>query len=75
MIEKIKEIYQSLSQIYKKSNNNLPIDKNLYIDLKSFRIESKLLFIEGIGLITNESAKEYSDINYKLIFKGKNQKK
>ena len=75
LIEKIKEIYQSLSQIYKKSNNNLPIDKNLYIDLKSFRIESKLLFIEGIGLITNESAKEYSDINYKLIFKGKKSEK
>lgn len=39
------------------------------VQLHSFKLADHMLHIEGIGILTGQSAKEYSDIDYKLIIK------
>lgn len=39
------------------------------IQLRAFKLINHILCIEGIGILTGQSAKEYSDIDYKLIIK------
>lgn len=39
------------------------------IQLRTFKLVDNILYIEGIGILTGQSAKEYSDIDYKLIIK------
>lgn len=41
-----------------------------YIDLRKIRTIDNLLFIEGVALIRGLDVENYSDIDYKLIFKG-----
>ncbi len=49
-------------------NSNL-IKDNVYIDLKYIYQKNSRLFIEGIAFIENCNAKDYKDIDYKLILK------
>lgn len=44
------------------------------IDLKIFKLVENIIYIEGVGIISGQSAKEYGDINYQLIFSGKTGK-
>lgn len=44
------------------------------IDLQDFKLVKNTLFVEGIGIITGQNAKEYSDIDYKLIIEGESGK-
>lgn len=43
--------------------------KEFIVDLKKFKLLGSVLYIEGIGIVLGQSAKEYSDINYQLIIK------
>ena len=46
--------------------------KEFIVDLKSLSYLEVVLYIEGIGIVLGQSAKEYSDINYQLIIKNSN---
>lgn len=40
------------------------------VNLKKFKLIENILYIEGIGIILGQNAKEWKDIDYKLVFKG-----
>ncbi|EEV24762.1 Acetyltransferase (isoleucine patch superfamily) protein [Actinobacillus minor 202] len=44
------------------------------LDLRNFKLVGNILYIEGVGILFGQSAKEYSDINYQLIIEGKTGK-
>lgn len=71
-IIKVHTIMENLNVESSSVLSNLPksILQNSVIDLQIFRLIENILYIEGVGIITGQSAKEYSDIDYKLIIKG-----
>ncbi|VTU06971.1 acetyltransferase [Actinobacillus porcinus] len=71
-IIKIHTIMENLNVESSSVLSNLPksILKNSVVDLQIFRLIENILYIEGVGIITGQSAREYSDIDYKLIIKG-----
>ncbi len=79
--KEINNIWNKIIIIYSALKNNdrfiFPKKANLtdkIIDLQSFKISGSILFLEGIGILQGQSAKEYGDINYQLIFKNRNNK-
>lgn len=60
----VRNIIQELCQ----THTSKAIVEGVYIDLLYFNIENKILFIDGIALIEYQSVKEYSDIDYRLLF-------
>ncbi len=47
---------------------------NTILDLRNFKLVGNILYIEGVGILFGQNAKEYSDINYQLIIEGKTGK-
>lgn len=45
-------------------------EKKSIIDLQKFKLFDSTLYIEGVGILIGQCAKEYSDIEYQLIIKG-----
>lgn len=72
-------IWEELFNIYNHirtgftTSSKINIEKDELIDLKTFKIINNLLFLEGIGILTGQSAKEYSDIDYKLLIKSQSK--
>lgn len=50
--------------------SHLVVD-NVYIELKDIHVEEYRLFIDGIAFISGVNVGDYSDIDYRLIFKSK----
>ena len=46
----------------------------VYVDLKNIYFEKNKLFLDGVGIVRGKDAKDYSDINYRLILVSKNSK-
>ncbi|MBT9319596.1 acyltransferase [Actinobacillus pleuropneumoniae] len=47
---------------------------DVFIDLENFEIKNNKIYLSGIGFIQNLNVVEWSDIDYKLIFKSKEEK-
>ena len=68
-------IWREILNSYNCIKNDITHDKKInirtdaLIDLRMFKLVNNLLILEGIGILTGQSAKEYSDIDYKLIIK------
>ena len=41
-----------------------------FIELKKFKLIEHILYVEGVGIIAGQNAKEYGDIDYKLVIRG-----
>lgn len=52
-------------------NENL-IEDNIFINLKDISVEGDVLFIDGVCIPIGVNVRDYSDIDYTLIIKGKN---
>ncbi len=72
------EVLTICSFVEKLDIENLGITSNVYrnnleetiIDLQKFKLVENILYLEGIGIIVGQSAKEYGNIDYQLIIKG-----
>lgn len=60
----VRDLVQELGQT---QTSKLIVD-GVYIDLLNLNVQDKTLFIDGIAFINNHSAREYSDIDYQLLF-------
>ena len=70
----ILNIYETISNI--EIGNSIPFDNdliedNVFLDLKNISIQSDVLFIYGVCIPIGVNVKNYNDIDYTLIIKGK----
>lgn len=49
--------------------------KETFVDLRTFGLKEKTIFVEGVAIIRGTHLQEYSDVDYHLIFTEKNSKK
>lgn len=67
MMAKMLAIRDIIQDSYQSKTSNILVD-NVYIDLHTFDIKDSTLFIDGIAFIEYTNIKEYSDIEYQLLF-------
>ena len=73
----LNEILNINTIIEKMDTDNLNTTLNIYnisketlIDLQKFKLVENILYLEGLGIIVGQSAREYGNIDYKLVIKG-----
>lgn len=72
VLSEILKIHSNISEndiIVKTINSS----EDVVIDLKNLNISKNKIYLEGIGIVTGQNAREYSDIEYHIILKGKNE--
>lgn len=67
MLNDILSIRNIIQDSYQLKSSSALVDE-VYIDLQHFNIKDTTLFIDGIAFIEFASAREYSDIEYQLLF-------
>ncbi|MDO4907636.1 capsular polysaccharide synthesis protein [Neisseria sp.] len=71
------EIFKFYNHIKDNTVNNqqskIKIETDALVDLRTFKISNNLLILEGIGILTGQNAREYRDIDYKLIIKSESE--
>lgn len=67
LLDDILAVLQIVAEFSKAHIATAMVD-GVYIDLEKLSVKDNLLFIDGIAFINGESAGEYSDIDYQLLF-------